>query len=284
MADVSDLQQKFEELQQRVTTLQESIPKPPPTLREILMDKFSIIYKIGPLFSFIHDPRLLFLLSIGLSIYVFLNNHKEAVKQRDDYELLDIQGSFIDRDIHQVNFFVWNGLNQIKRKLQGLSGEETWSLNLERGRFVINDNASSVISNYAEYTGNAVVIKNPSGAVLKTLYRIESFGCNACGSGLVPTYSNFAANFTLARITLADKPKFVNDLDRLRACAMNNIAAIPVGVTSNSIIAEAPLAIAKDNTRFYYIPPTNYGMLLSNGVLELSVTYDQIPYAFCGAM
>ena len=282
--DLIDLQQKFEELQQRVTTLQESIPKPPPTLHEILVDKFSIVYKLGPFFSVIHDPRLLFVLSIGLSLYLLKKNHDAAVKQRDEYELLDIQGAFIDRDIHQVNFFVWNGLSQMKRKLQGLSSEETWSLNTERGRFVINDSSSSVIANYAEYTGGVVLIKNPAGAIVKRLYRIDSFGCNACSAGITPTYSNFVANYNLARVVESERPLFVADLDRLRACALHNLSLIPVGVGSNTIIASAPLAISKDKTNFYYIPSTNYGMLLSNGVLETQVTYDKIPYAFCGSM
>lgn len=242
----------------------------------------SILYKLGPVFSFFLNPRLLYLISISLSIYLAYTNHEEALRLRDEYEQLNIQGTFIDRDIHQVNFFVWSGLNQIKRKQQGLSTVETWSLDASRNRYVINASASSVTANYAELVGDTLVIKSPGGLIVKRLYRVESFGCNV--AGIKPTYANFAQNFTLARLTETDRPQFVDDLDRLRACAMSNLQNIPVGEGSNQIIAAGPLAIALDNTAFYHITSTAYGMLLSNGVLETVVTYDQIPYAFSGAM
>lgn len=246
--------------------------------------RLAILYKIGPLFSFFLNPRLLYLISIALSVYLVYKNHELATSLRDEYASLDIQGTFIDRDIHQVNFFVWSGLNQIKRKLQGLSSIETWSLNTDRNRYVIGASASSVTSNYAEIAGDTLFIKNPAGTIIKRLYRIESFGCNACRGGMEPTYSNFAQNFRLVRVVQSERANFVRDLDRLRACAMLNLQNLPVGENSNQIIADGPLALAVDNTRFYYITPTAYGMLISNGVLETTVVYNEIPYAFCGAM
>jgi hypothetical protein len=246
-------------------------------------ERKSLLYKIGPLFSFLLNPRLLYLLSIGLSIYLVYTNHQKATLLREEYSAVDIQGTFLDRDIHQINFFVWSGLNQIKRKMQGLSSVEVWSVNTERRRYVINASASSTTSNYAELAGDTLLIKNPVGTIIKRLYRIQSFGCNACRSGIQPTYANFAANFRLVRLVQQERDQFVADLDRLRACAMINLQNIPVGENSNQVIADAPLALSLDNTSFYYVTSTAYGVLQSNGVLETTVVYDEIPFSFCGA-
>jgi hypothetical protein len=215
-----------------------------------------------------------------------MENDKLAEQKRQEYESIDIQGTFLDPDIHQMNFFVWSGLNQIKRKRQGISTVESWTLDTSRSRYVINASASSLTSNYAQLAGSTLLIKNPAGTIIKRLYKVEGHGCIACKDArtMNPTFSNFAQNYTLAKIVQSDRSIFISELDTLRACAMYKLESIPVGENSNILISEAPLAIAKDGSNFFYVPSTNYGVLLSNGILEMQVMYDQIPYSFCGSM
>jgi hypothetical protein len=244
------------------------------------------LYRLAPLFAVIFNPTLLYLLSVGLSLYLVYQNHKSATEDREKYEGLNIQGAYLDRDIHQISFIVWSGMNQLKRKSQGVSTIETWTVDFSRNRFVINANADSVTANYAERVGDILVIKNPVGTIIKRLYLTIPFDCLACkdSSSIAPTYNNFATNYTLARVVESERDQFAADLDRLRACAIHNFQSIPVGEDSNTLLAGSAFAISKSSDCFYYIPPTQLGILLSNGVLETSVTYSEIPYAFCGSM
>jgi hypothetical protein len=246
----------------------------------------SVLYKLSPVFAFCLNPRFLFFLSIAISVYLVFKNNETADILRLQYEGMDIQGAFIDPDIHQVNFFVWSGLNQVKRKTQGLSSVETWSVDFSRQRFVINASIGTVSANYAERAGNTLLIKNPIGTILKRLDLVTPFDCLACKDASVshPTYSNFAQNYTLARVVESERDQFAADLDRFRACAIYNLQSLPVGINSNNLLAGSALALSKGENCFYYVPPTQLGILLSNGVLEVSVTYNQIPYAFCGSM
>jgi hypothetical protein len=134
--------------------------------------------------------------------------------------------------------------------------------------------------------GTTLLIKNPAGTVIKRLYRVEGHGCMACRDArtMNPTYSNFVQNYTLAKVAESERNLFISELDTLRACAMYKLESLPVGENSNVLIAQSPLAIAKDGSNFFYVPSTNYGVLLSNGVLEMEVMYDQLPYSFCGSM
>jgi hypothetical protein len=94
------------------------------------------LYRLAPLFAVIFNPTLLYLLSVGLSLYLVYQNHKSATEEREKYEGLNIQGAYLDRDIHQISFIVWSGMNQLKRKSQGVSTIETWTVNFSRNRFV----------------------------------------------------------------------------------------------------------------------------------------------------
>jgi hypothetical protein len=246
----------------------------------------AILYRYAPLFSFLFNPTFLYLLSVGLSLYLVIRNHQSAVSQRDQYESLNIQGAYLDRDIHQISFIVWSGMSQLKRKSQGVATVDTWTVDFSRNRFVINASANSVTANYAERAGDILLIKNPVGTVIKRLYLMVPFDCLACkdSSSIAPTYNNFAANYTLARVVESERDLFAADLDRLRACAIHKFESIPVGEDSNSLLAGSAFAISKSSSCFYYIPPPEPGILLSNGVIETTVTYSEIPYAFCGSM
>jgi hypothetical protein len=249
--------------------------------------------------TFILDPKLWYLVSISLSLILVILNHRSAASARDQYSMIDIQGTYIDPDIHQMNFFVWSGFNQVKRRQQGLAGVESWSLDKSRKRYVINDGWNSTTANYAERVSDTIVIKNPAGTVIKRLYKVLPFSCVQCklsdaeslmnniipdSNKVFPTYANFNNKYSLVRLAESERDLMIADLDRLRACARFRHDMIPVGADSNALIADSPLAVAKDGQTFYYIPPTNYSILLSNGVLEQQVTYDTIPYAFCGSM
>lgn len=249
--------------------------------------------------SFALDPKLWYFISISLTLLLLVLNHRKAVADREQYSLIDIQGTYIEPDLHQMNFFIWNGFNQIKRRQQGLAGVESWTLDAARKRYVINDSAGSTIANYAERAADTIVIKSPSGTVIKRLFKVTPYSCAQCNltdaeslmnniipdsSKVFPTYANFNNKYSLVRLVESERDLMIADLDRLRACARFRYDQIPVGADSNSLIAGSPLAVAKDGLTFYYVSPTSYSVLLSNGVLEQQVTYGTIPYAFCGAM
>jgi hypothetical protein len=232
----------------------------------------------------VFNPLLLYIVSIVLSILVVVGNERSAASLRDDFDKLDIHGSYLDRDLHQINFFIWTGTNQIKRKSQGIATTETWTIDPARDRYMINAGAGSTRANYAERSGDVIIIKNPVGAILKRLYKVTPFICTSCKDAdrNHPTYSNFSRDYHLVKVT--DKTQFIADLDQLRACAIYNFQTIPIGKDSNKLLSEAPFAVAKDNSCFYYVPPTQFGVLQSNGVPLTQIAYQTLPRAFCGAM
>jgi hypothetical protein len=202
---------------------------------------------------------------------------------------MDIRGKFVDPVTHALNVFEWSDLTHVTRAQQGTAETQVWTLDEVHQRYVVN--VSTTIVQYATYdsTTGIITITNSLGQTLAQLTRISdltSASCAACANASTgyPTYANFAEHFHLVSINPVDQPLLVSRLDVMRGCAMFHLDTIPTGVTSNELIANSPLAVAKDQTCFFYIPPTQYTFLLGNGIVQQQVALSELPSAFCGSM
>lgn len=259
------------------------------SLAKIAVGMAVIYYGIGFLDR---HTFILFLLVAAYFAYGSAMVYTASSNETVAFKKMDIRGKFIDPILHQLNIFEWSDLSHVTRAQQGTTDTQVWQLDEINNRYIVN--MSTTVVNYATYnsTTGVITIKSSTGQVLTTLNRISpdviisSTSCSACATAATgyPTYANFAQHFQLVHLNPSEQPLFAGRLDVLRACAMFHIDTIPIGASSNQIIANGAFAVAKDNTCFFLVPPTQYTFLLGNGIVDLEIALENLPNAFCGSM